>query len=147
MSERNAQIIALARAGEMTYREIGRKFGISHERVGQIVRPVIGVKSRWLTHAEHISIIDAAQRGLCTRQIGRAVGRSNNAVKKVLDRAGINRINGKDVFGAEARARAVDFVRFGASYQEAADCCGMTKNAVIGACYRAGVSAAKRACP
>ncbi len=145
MSERNAQIVALVKDGEH-HRSIARKFGISRARVGQIANAALGPKDpeRRIRQEERTAIVDAARRGMCVRHIAGMVGRSHNGVRKVIKAAGVTAVNNRDVFGPDARALAVDLVRGGASYIEAAEATGMTKNAVIGACYRPGVSATKR---
>lgn len=139
MSERNTRIIEMARSGA-TYKATGRQFGISAERVRQIVVPVLGMRQspgRRVSEKEVATFVDMAKRGLCVADIARCAGRSFNAVADHLSLAGVEALDAGDIFGDDLRAKAVAMVAAGASYGDAAHALGMTKNAVAGAVHRA----------
>lgn len=147
--KRNADIVALAAAGGLSYRSIGLRCNVSRARVGQIVLAALGrrfgLKAPPLDAEERAQIADMAGRGLCMAEIGRTLGRSPHTVRRALLAAGINPGNQMDVFGKAARARAIDLVRQGYTFSEAAHATGMTRNAVAGACRRAGLSVSGKA--
>lgn len=136
-------IIDLAKAGK-TYVELGRRFGVTYQRVQQICNGAIPPRLDRLTEAEIDKAVELASRGLCVRQISREIGRSDWGVKRSLAKRGVKAVNQADIFGADKRGSAVEMVRRGATYAEAAEALDMTRNAVSGACGRAGVKVGRR---
>lgn len=138
--ERNARIVEMVQGGT-TFAEVGRQLGITRERVRQIARAA-GCRKRRVakvSESEAMNIVDMAERGLCASHIAQSVGRSWYAVKQILRRKKISARDGHDTCSPELRARAVSMVKNGATYAEAADALGLTRNIVAGACHRAGV--------
>ena len=149
MSWRNTQIIEMAKAGH-TYKEIAGVFGISYARVQQIASPVLGNRQAHMppatpaTPAEVDAIRRLASEGLHAKAIAETIRRGRAVVVTAARNHGIEIANGIDVFGSEMRRRAIAMVIDGMSCSEAADKLGMTKNAVVGACHRAGITIGKR---
>ena len=142
MSDRNLRIIEMARDG-VKYSEIGRIVGLTSGRVQQIAMPVVGrrnPKIEPINEVEIDRIRDLASNGLCMKAIAQAIGRDYQAVTRAAQRSSIEVCNGQDLYGDDLRRRAVYMVKSGLSCQEAADELGMTKNAVVGAVHRAGIT-------
>lgn len=154
---RNAEIVALARDREdLTLEQIGRKWGLTRQRVKQIATKAgveRGIRNA-LDAQDKATILALHGRGMPMAHIASAVGRADSAVAAFLIRAGRHvpdpiMAGDKSAGGAEKRRQAVRLVKDGLSFEEAGAQVGLTRNAVAGACHRAGVrvgfDAARRA--
>lgn len=136
--DRNTQIVEMVRNG-LTRAEVARQFGLSNERVRQIVNPVLGKASDAVvpvTDKELRVITDLARSGLHARAIAEVVGRSSTTVINACRKNSVALVNAGDVFGDELRKKAIELVASGLTCSEAANHLNMTRNAVIGACWR-----------
>lgn len=84
-------------------------------------------------------MIELTRNGLGLSHVASALGVDAGSVRRALDAVGMAPVRTHDVFGDDARAKAVRLVKAGLTFLEAADATGMTRNAVAGACKRAGV--------
>jgi DNA-binding CsgD family transcriptional regulator len=98
MSERNAAIVKAVANGEATYAELGKRFGITAQRVDQIcamngVRSIIewGGPEPKLNERQRKKIIECYLKGDSAMKIAKRFGVSNSTVTKYLNQAGIPR--------------------------------------------------------
>ena len=135
---RNAAIIAYVAAGK-TRTAAARKWGVSRTRINQIVNPTLGVYPGYnpLAGDERARIIDLAKSGFCVAHIAEQVGRAESTVQRCLSRAGVTPHNQGDTFGPDKRMEALSLLATGLNAREVAARLAMTRNAVIGASWRA----------
>ncbi len=127
---------ALRGGASDSYESIGARFGVSGARVGQIARSVgiIRAPSRdRIDEWEELRILQMSRSGLYVAEIARQLGRTQNAIARVLKEHGRPTSMFTD---AEILMRAIKLVRAGATYSEAARALGITRNQVAGAVYR-----------
>ncbi|NDC57962.1 MAG: hypothetical protein EBZ50_03845 [Alphaproteobacteria bacterium] len=110
--ERDAKIVRLFLEGVLTYAEIGARFGLSNERMRQILR-------------------DAGYR---RRDYGTAVNSHASARAAAQKRA--DAVRGTM---SPRCQKAVELVKSGLTFTETAAELGITRSAVAGACNRAGL--------
>lgn len=142
-ADRNVEIIRLCQEGLLTYQNIGDRFGITRERVRQIAQrhglPRRNRAKKPITQEARVEIIQLGRNGLHISGIEDVTGYGYYRIKAILDEAGVVPYNGQDIFGDDARSEAVKLVEAGYTYFEAAEKIGITRNAVAGACNRAGI--------
>jgi DNA-binding CsgD family transcriptional regulator len=98
MSERNAAIVKAVANGEATYAELGKRFGITAQRVEQICA-MNGVKSiiEWggpdpkLNERQRKKVVDYYLKGDSAMKIAKRFRIANSTVTKYLSQAGIPR--------------------------------------------------------
>lgn len=142
MSDRDARIVAMARAG-MKLREIAAEVGLTRARCGQIVSSSLGPRSRPrpFTAAEDATLAELAALGWTTGQIVRALDRSWSGVSARCLKLGLRLAPDPETVASRGRAKqrraAVRRVSRGATFNAAAAATGLTRNAVAGASWRA----------
>ena len=144
-TERNAEIVALVRAGERQS-DVARRYGITRSRVWALcVRVGLPTRPRRvITKEMRERMIELTKNGLGLSHVASALDVANGSVLRALDAVGMAPVRTHDVFGDDARSKAVRLVKAGLTFMEAAEETGMTRNAVAGACRRAGVKVPER---
>lgn len=136
MDDRTSQMVALAQGG-MKYREIGERFGLSVERIGRILRPILGRKTIYdhLSEREIKALLRMTKAGIHPAEIGRRIGRHSTNVIYHCKKRGVP----PSLLHADktARDKAIRLVKKGKTYTQAAAATGLTRNAVAGAVFRA----------
>lgn len=123
------------RVSGMTLAEIGQKHNLSTAYVQKIVGPS-GLSNRIPAETE-ARIIRLAKDGWHIRAIERESGVSQGTVTRVLRDACITAVSAANVrFPAAAVQRAVKLFETGVLARDAAERCGVSKNAVLGAAWR-----------
>lgn len=137
-------MVEMAQSG-MKYADIGKVFGVTSSRIGQVVRPILGKRVSGnrvgdLSDTTIKRILEMA-RGCATRvEIRSATGVTYDTVRRVCERHGVEprREFGYQRISTPAiRARAIAMVRKGRTYKQAATALGVTRGIVAGAVSRA----------
>lgn len=133
---RNQQMISMASRG-YSYAEIGRQFGVCRETVRLACKDVIGRRNKASVEdgVDVARVLALRRDGLSQVAIAEMVGINRSAVASLCHKHGIK--VDKETYTDRQRESAVDLVRAGCTYGEAAATLGMTRNAVAGAVHRA----------
>lgn len=133
---RNQQMISMASRG-YSYAEIGRQFGVCRETVRLACKDVIGRRNKVSVEdgVDVARVLALRRDGLSHVAIAERTGVGRWTVARLCHRHGMK--VDKETYTDRQRESAVELVRAGCTYGEAAATLGMTRNAVAGAVHRA----------
>ena len=125
MSERDAAIVKAVANGEATYAELGKRFGITAQRVEQICA-MNGVKSimEWrgpdpkLNERRRQKIINYYVKGDSAMKIAKRFGIANSTVTKYLSRADVPRRKTPRKLTSDQHRDLISLRKKGISYEK-----------------------------
>ena len=138
MCERNRKIVEDISAG-VPWKEVAREHGLSSSRLGQILlrgRGQVAVPYEVLSPEEIARIVVLALDNNKVSLISQSIGRSESAIRRVLDREGIVPSKGPRIATPGKRTEAVRLVQEGLTYSKVAEALEISRGVVAGAIHR-----------